>query len=998
MLVIATFLMIAIIIPLPITAEFNTSVNEKSNVKITVTFDENDFEFEKLEGFDIIIYPDGGLTSDIGKPMLPLKNILVALPNEMRATSIRILDLVQEEIPSTYNILPVQAPQKVGQLPNKISSSYLTISESLNVYTSEKVELIGMADLAGQEIAIVTIYPFQYNPFLKTLKFLKEINFVIEVEMGYTCGDYLPNHISELEIEIHTDKVKEMVINPEDVVLQSNKDAIPNDFERGDYDYVIITKNDWVSAFQTLADWKTQKGVSANIVTTEDIYANYSGSTNQEKIRAFVQDAHSSWGATFFLLGGDSDTVPYKSVTYEGDSIPTDTYYSDYDDDWTCEVHVGRASVTGTGTGEGKIGNFINKTLTYEKDPPTTNYAKKIALFGFDLDWITDGEDCKIDIDNLYIPSDWSVTKVYDSHSGNHEDNVDTAVNSGQNLINHIDHCNEYFMGTGYTNHDWGLDTDEVDAFSNGNKQSILYSIGCWAAAFDYDNCIAEHFVRDTDGGGVGFVGNTRYGWYYMGQDDSASLRYDRYFFRSFYNQNHYKLGELFSDHKNDAYASMSQDDLNKYIFSELSLLGDPELPIWTDNPDSFDVTHPTEIQIGPSSFDVHVEDSQGSNVEDAYVCLWKGDEVYLSDYTDSDGDVTFNPSPSTGGIMKVTVTKKDFIPYESSVTVGSNSPPNEPGWENPPNGTIGVPIWVILTWDCEDPDGDPLTYDVYFGTESTPPLVSSNQTDNSYDPGTLNHGTTYYWKIIAWDDSGASNESPIWTFTTEDGPDNYPPWFSNEEPFDGETDVPVTISSLSVLIEDFEGDSFDWSIETNPNVGSNSGIGEYNGTKICSVSGLDYNTVYTWTVNATDSGSGETVSIVFTFTTADDNNPPNKPIINGPNGGLPFIPYTFTFTSTDPDLDDISYLIEWGDGQTTYWTTYQSSGSPYTESHSWNTLDTFTIRAKARDTNGAESSWSEHSITIPRNKAINKPFINFLDSHPNIFPLLRLMLQKLGL
>lgn len=72
--------------------------------------------------------------------------------------------------------------------------------------------------------------------------------------------------------------------------------------------------------------------------------------------------------------------------------------------------------------------------------------------------------------------------------------------------------------------------------------------------------------------------------------------------------------------------------------------------------------------------------------------------------------------------------------------------------------------------------------------------------------------------------------------------------------------------------------------------------------------------------------------------------------------------------------------------------------GSPDTESHSWNTMNTFNIRAKARDTNGAESSWSEHSVTIPRNKAINKPFLNFLDNHPNIFPLLRLMLQKLGL
>ena len=37
----------------------------------------------------------------------------------------------------------------------------------------------------------------------------------------------------------------------------------------GDYDYVIITQDSWVSAFQPLADWKTQKGVPATIVTTD---------------------------------------------------------------------------------------------------------------------------------------------------------------------------------------------------------------------------------------------------------------------------------------------------------------------------------------------------------------------------------------------------------------------------------------------------------------------------------------------------------------------------------------------------------------------------------------------------------------------------------------------------------------------------------------------------------------------------------------------------------
>jgi hypothetical protein len=275
-------------------------------------------------------------------------------------------------------------------------------------------------------------------------------------------------------------------------------------------------------------------------------------------------------------------------------------------------------------------------------------------------------------------------------------------------------------MGIGHTNHNWGLDTSEVDAFNNGNKTSIWYSFGCWASAYDYSNCIAEHFVRDTDGGGVAFIGNSRNGWFQRGYDDYASLRYDRYFFRSLFDQNHYKLGDLFSDHKMDAYNSMNQDDYNKYIFTGLTLLGDPELPLWINNPSSFIVSHPTEILVGYSSFTVHVENSTGSNIENAYVCLWKEDEVYLTNYTDNSGNVAFNPSSSTIGNMMVTVTKQDYIPFEGNVIVTYNQPPGAPIINGPNSGKPGnIYSYNFVT---EDPNEDNVYYEINWGEGSVEP------------------------------------------------------------------------------------------------------------------------------------------------------------------------------------------------------------------------------------------------------------------------------------
>ena len=54
-----------------------------------------------------------------------------------------------------------------------------------------------------------------------------------------------------------------------------------------------------------------------------------------------------------------------------------------------------------------RIRSFIDKVLTYEKNPPLTGYAKRASLFGFDLyePESGEGENCKMDIDSLYIPS-----------------------------------------------------------------------------------------------------------------------------------------------------------------------------------------------------------------------------------------------------------------------------------------------------------------------------------------------------------------------------------------------------------------------------------------------------------------------------------------------------------------------------------------------------------------------------------------------------------------
>jgi hypothetical protein len=120
------------------------------------------------------------------------------------------------------------------------------------------------------------------------------------------------------------------------------------------------------------------------------------------------------------------------------------------------------------------------------------------------------------------------------------------------------------------------------------------------------------------------------------------------------------------------------------------------------------------------------------------------------------------------------------------------------------------------------------------------------------------------------------------------------------------------------------------------------------------------------------------------------DNLPPDAPVISGPTSGKPNIEYDFTFNATDPEEDAVMYIVDWGDDNME-WTEYGDSGVEFTLSHTWSEQGTFWIKAQAIDIHGAESEWGEFTVTIPRDKAINFNFLEWLNVQlPNAFPILR--------
>jgi len=95
------------------------------------------------------------------------------------------------------------------------------------------------------------------------------------------------------------------------------------------------------------------------------------------------------------------------------------------------------------------------------------------------------------------------------------------------------------------------------------------------------------------------------------------------------------------------------------------------------------------------------------------------------------------------------------------------NNPPNQPSNPSPANNATNVSLNPTLSWSCSDSESDSLTYDVYFGSASNPPLVSNGQSYTSYNPENLQINTFYYWKIKAIDEFDDYTISSVWHFTT---------------------------------------------------------------------------------------------------------------------------------------------------------------------------------------------------------------------------------------
>jgi hypothetical protein len=192
----------------------------------------------------------------------------------------------------------------------------------------------------------------------------------------------------------------------------------------------------------------------------------------------------------------------------------------------------------------------------------------------------------------------------------------------------------------------------------------------------------------------------------------------------------------------------------------------------------------------------------------------------------------------------------------------GFNNPPTNFRNRIPSFESLEVPVPVDFSWFCQDPDGDPLVFDLSYwrdgDTDST--HITSLVTFDHTAP--LDADTRYQWRVTARDNRGGTTSSYSIPFTTISTPPPHDPF-----PVDGAADIPLDLT-MSWSCEDPDGDELVYDVEMGYAGSGMSLIAVGIAQDELPVTGLAEGRTFEWRVTAEDDDGHRTEGPVWSFMT----------------------------------------------------------------------------------------------------------------------------------
>ncbi len=666
----------------------------------TADYSLSQFSFIEENGFDRIRARGFTFIGEPGTPELPSIYLNYIIPPDAKIESLIILQSNISEIAGQFLVYPIQPPVVSGETVPWVPPDTL-IYNSDNIYPTDFIRIASEGVMDGARIVTVVVHPIQYRPASQRLFIVTNINFEF-IFSPNTIPEVRPHIRGEYEQTVYDAMLKQTVENDYEIPAYYQKPSIVEVNQLGQLapfpmgPAIIIADPMFADAFQPYADWLTDQGIRAHIISPALIYAYFTGVDEAERIRNYIKYCYEHGGGTYFILGGmDSrfnppippqlptrrcfcvDILPYPPHSPHYDTIPCDHYFCALDGNWNAdgddtwgemnddvdqfpEVYVGRVLCRNVQ----EVQNWVEKALVYERSPANINSLDTVV-------WI---HQSTWFMGNAIYEFPAHFTHIIDTNPTAFD--AFNLFNHGYGFTNAQTHGTILCFPTGYDDH-WiqaywerQPSPDNPDAglnwSINDNKYYIHYAVSCNTGFFDDPNlpCVAESFTTryrnyetDIPVGACASIEHTRYSLY----PSSHTLQkeyYESLFTLEYPGASFSMIGFSLAEAK----TQMSWGSgYHRWVCYATNLFGSPTTPAWTNVPGNFIVSHPSRIPVGQQTqFVVQVEDGEGSNEPVAYakVCLHKPGDIYAIKKTDDDGRATFFITPRTTGILKVTVTR----------------------------------------------------------------------------------------------------------------------------------------------------------------------------------------------------------------------------------------------------------------------------------------------------------------------------------------------------
>ena len=623
------------------------SLISASNNSLIIEFESPSFDFIKVEtskGLSVIPVMQGASPILLeGAPDLPKYACSYIIPDGL-APSIKILkssftdynfDIAPSKGNLTRNISPSNVSYSYGKQYSK-DAFFPSV-----IYDAQSPHIL--RDFNGQAL---WIYPMQYNPVTKVLRVYDFLEFEIQFQSSIV---YPSSMDSQFEM-IYED----LFINYD----ASQKNSLDNE----DGGMLIIADYQFVDQMADFMAWKSQKGISNEIIDFASI------GNNQYALKTYIEEYYHSHNLTYVLFVGDHQHIPaYLDESLSGYS---DNYYGYIEgDDSYPEVFVGRFSAEN----QNHVTTQVNRVIQYEQNPVISEaYSNSVGVGSSE----GPGDDGEYDYQHLRnIRSgllDYTYNfgyELYDGSQGGEDaegnpnaSDLHVLLQEGMGLINYTGH------GSSLSCSSSGYNSSDVNQLTNTDVHPFFWSVACVNGDFTGVTCFAETWLRATHNetgeptGAIATLMSTiNQSWSppMEGQDHMNLILTEMS-----ENSQSRSFGGISMNgcmKMNDTYGSSGYDMTDTW-----TCFGDPSVMVRTKAPENIEVSYSSSISLETTSIDVI------SPIDDAIVSLTQDGEIIgIGVVSEGSANVSFNNLSSLNPIT-VTVTASNSVPHIGYISVSS--------------------------------------------------------------------------------------------------------------------------------------------------------------------------------------------------------------------------------------------------------------------------------------------------------------------------------------